>query len=268
MSLGGIYMKKFTSKILTLCLLFSLSLSVFNAGLITSATETSSTSQKINSLNNKIINYLDTINPQDATPENIEYFLKNNISDEEKLTGIEYAELANKSNNKAKELTKKGYTTNEIAEAQIIDSVITKNNLKVEFLDNGLFSIKNLNDSITPSSRSNSVWGQAYKDYYSNIGVHIFTIAVGTGFSYNGQKASYYGNFTAYYKRGNLSIWQVDNWEKGHEPVGSSYQAFAQGNFHYGLEVSGVGIVFQDLYISHSVTCSKDGKISKNFRVI
>ena len=57
MSLGGIYMKKFTSKILTLCLLFSLSLSVFNAGLITSATETSSTSQKINSLNNKIINY-------------------------------------------------------------------------------------------------------------------------------------------------------------------------------------------------------------------
>ena len=65
--------------------------------------------------------------------------------------------------------------------------------------------------------------------------MYVFTVAVGTGFSYNGSNASYYGNFDSYYKRGTLSVWQVSNWQSGHEAAGTSYRAYASGNFHFGL---------------------------------
>lgn len=103
-----------------------------------------------------------------------------------------------------------GYSFDEIADSQIIKSMVTKNNLKVEFLDNGKFSIENLDNVFNNRLRA-SVWGQAYKDYYAILGKYIFTVAVGIGFSYDGQKVSYYGNFEAYYKRSMINIWQVSD---------------------------------------------------------
>lgn len=257
-------MKKILKKILSLTLLASITIGASSTGLITQAKEITSPSKKIEVMNQKLIKYLESISPEEAIPSNIENFLQNNISEKEKLTGKEYADIANQSNEKVKSLQKKGYTSNELATAQVIDTVITENNLKVEILDNGVFSVENLNTPVKALASSGSVWGQAYKDYYSNVGVRIFTIAVGSGFAYDGNKASYYGNFTAYYTRGTLSIWQVSNWATGHEAVGTSYRAYAGGNFHYGVEYQGVGLIIQDLYVQHVVTCSKTGSISNN----
>lgn len=137
----------------------------------------------------------------------------------------------------------------------------------IEFFDNGIFSVETgLNQSPQISLlATGTVYGSATKAYYSAAGVNVFTISVSSTFSFNGTRASYYSGFDAYYTRGFLSIWQVSNWASGKEAVGSSYSAFAKGNFHFGLEVDGIGIVIQDFYIKHTVTCSKDGAITRNY---
>ena len=140
----------------------------------------------------------------------------------------------------------------------------TTKDFSIEFYDNGIFSVEVYPSQISLLA-SGTVFGSATKEYYSAAGVNIFTISVSSTFSYNGTKASYYSGFDAYYTRGFLSIWQVSNWVSGKETVGYSYSAYAKGNFHFGLEVNGVGIVIQDFYIKHTVTCSKDGVISRSY---
>ena len=81
-------------------------------------------------------------------------------------------------------------------------------------------------------------------------------------FYYNGKKAWYKSGFDAWYTRDALSVWQVSNWKKKKEQNGKSYTAWCAGNFHMGLEVKGVGVVLDDKYIKHKITCNKKGKIS------
>ena len=117
-------------------------------------------------------------------------------------------------------------------------------------MDNGIFSIENL-DNVSNDRLCASVWWQSYKDCYAILGKYIFTVAVGTSFSYDGYKTSYYGNFEAYYKRGMINIWQVSDWDKGHEQIGKSYRAYASVIFHYGFEVGGNRLLFREIYIRH-----------------
>lgn len=100
------------------------------------------------------------------------------------------------------------------------------------------------------------------KTYYSWAGLKIFTIGMDCNFYYNGKKAWYKSGFDAWYTRGALSVWQVSNWKKKKEQNGKSYTAWCAGNFHMGLEVKGVGVVLDDKYIKHKITCNKKGKIS------
>lgn len=100
------------------------------------------------------------------------------------------------------------------------------------------------------------------KAYYSWVGIKIFTVGLDCNFYYNGSKAWYKSGFDGWYKRGTLSIWQVSNWKEKREQSGKSYVARCSGNFHYGLEVHGVGLIIQDLYIKHVATCNKNGKVS------
>lgn len=259
-------MKKVLSKILSLALLTLVITGVSTVELVPQAKEKISVSEKIDGINNKLIKYIETLNIENVTPSNIENFLTNNISDNEKLTGKELKEIINRGNKKVTTLKDSGYSSDEILESQIVKTVITENNFKVEIFDNGIFSIENLNNSI--QSRSSSVWGQAYKDYYTVIGLHAFTVAVGSGFSYDGYSASYYGNFNAYYKRGIPSVWQVSGWEKGHEAAGTNYTAYASGNFHFGFEYDGMGLVIQDFYIKHKVTCDRYGNITPSYQLV
>ena len=62
----------------------------------------------------------------------------------------------------------------------------------------------------------------------------------------------------------NLSVWQVSNWKGWKEASGTSYKAYCSGNFHWGIEYGGTGIVIQDYYCKNTLTCSKNGTITKS----
>ena len=162
------------------------------------------------------------------------------------------------------------YSTRDLAISKITKEY-TINDFKIEFLMNGCFSIEPIqqeNPSRVKRAATKNKWGQAYKDYFNYLGTRTFTVAVGAGFKYDGTTAGYYGNFNAYYKKGTLTIWQVSNWEKGHEQQGSSYEAHASGNFHFGFEYDGNGAVLQDLFVTHRVTCDPDGNIEPYFDLV
>jgi len=61
-------------------------------------------------------------------------------------------------------------------------------------------------------------------------------------------------------------LWQVSNWKYGTESVenGAYTRAYARGNFHYGLEYEGNGLVIQDIYEDVRVSVTKDGTVYKN----
>ena len=103
------------------------------------------------------------------------------------------------------------------------------------------------------------------KDYYSWVGLKSFTIGLSCNFYYNGKKAWYKSGLDGFYTRGILSIWQVSNWKVGKESDGTSYMAYCSGNFHYGFEYKGVGIVIQEKYIRHRMTCNKNGNVSVTY---
>lgn len=115
----------------------------------------------------------------------------------------------------------------------------------------------------SPTKGTYSKWGICSETYYGLVGNKLFSLAVECTFYYNGQKAWYKSGFDYYYTKGFLSIWQVSNWKGWREKSGTSYKAYCAGNFHFGLEYEGNGLVIQDFYCKNTLTCSKDGKISK-----
>ncbi|MGF0055263.1 hypothetical protein ACQRB4_04585 [Peptoniphilaceae bacterium SGI.097] len=102
------------------------------------------------------------------------------------------------------------------------------------------------------------------KTAYGFLGNKLFDVTVECRFNYNGNRAWYKSDFDYYYTKGFLSIWQVSNWKGSREASGSSYKAKCSGNFHYGLEYEGNGLVIQDIYCRNTITCSKDGRIYKS----
>lgn len=103
--------------------------------------------------------------------------------------------------------------------------------------------------------------GTATHTFYNNFGNRLMSISVTAKFNYNGSKATYHSNFDYWYDRAFLSIWQVSNWRGWREESGTSYQARASGDFHMGLEVGGVGLVIDDVYIRVTLLCDKNGNL-------
>ncbi|WP_053943007.1 hypothetical protein [Kallipyga gabonensis] len=99
---------------------------------------------------------------------------------------------------------------------------------------------------------------------YGYLGNKLFDVTVECAFYYNGNSAWYKSDFDYYYTRGTLSLWQVNNWRGWKEFSGTSYKANCSGNFHFGVEYEGNGLIIQELYCKNSLTCTKDGSIIKN----
>lgn len=218
---------------------------------------------KIDILNNKLLDYLknyDLSSDYDQLLTN--FFNQGNTISPEELKIINDSDLIDTELKKSM-----NYSEDEIANSKILKSEII-NGKEITFYNNGVFSIED--DEPEKANRvtaSGTVTGTATKSYYSWVGLKLFTISVTCKFKYNGSKASYHSGLDGYYKRGILSIWQVSNWQVGREQAGTSYTAYAKGNFHYGFEIKGIGIIVQELYIKHVVTCSKTGKITKSYYI-
>ena len=112
--------------------------------------------------------------------------------------------------------------------------------------------------------KTKSVSATNKKSAYGLLGNRLFTISLKCTFNYNGSKAWYKSGYDHYYTRGTLSIWQVSNWKGWREKSGTSYKAYCSGNFHFGFEYKGVGMIVQDLYCKNTITCNKKGSISKS----
>ncbi|EGW38528.1 hypothetical protein [Desulfosporosinus sp. OT] len=214
--------------------------------------------EKLSKSEDKLVDYLKA---NSATNKNIktliDNFFSNELTNDEKFTGNEIAELNTLSENnrevKAKSLNK----TKAKVPTAVRKSVVI-NDTDIDFYDNGIFAIGKNNTSTTSdiSVAASIRYAQSYKDYYSWVGVHIFTVAQSLNFSYDGVKADYAGNYDGWYQRGSiLSLWQVSEWEEGHYAVGNNYEAKVSGLFHTGFEYQGFGLVIQDLVITQYVTC-------------
>ncbi len=135
---------------------------------------------------------------------------------------------------------------------------ITPTYIVVDVLTVNDTSSKGLSPQATTSYKS----GVSSKTYYSIAGTKAFSLAVECTFYHNGSKAWYKSGFDYYYTKGTLSVWQVSNWRGWKEASGTSYKAYCSGNFHWGIEYEGNGLVIQDYYCKNTLTCSKSGTIS------
>lgn len=222
-----------------------------------------SANKKISNIIDKLEEYLDNKNIIDLDDKTIDDFFKYQLDESEKITGNEILSVVNESNKKTAYLKAKGSSDEEILNSQIIKSVIINNKIKIEVLSNGIFTVEEVGESIGKESRATQT-SSARKDYKSWTGIHIFTVsAIGT-FTYNGSKATFNnGTNNSYIKRGILSIWQVSDKSTSDGSRGTSAFAKISANLHYGIEINGVGLVVQDLYVMHEVLVDKSGKVTR-----
>ncbi|WP_226568837.1 hypothetical protein [Bacillus stratosphericus] len=99
------------------------------------------------------------------------------------------------------------------------------------------------------------------------LNMKLFTVKTKGYFQYNGSNVKAKLN-DAWYTKGFLSIWQVSNWKKGTYKKGKNYaEVYGRGNFHFGLEIKGYGLVVQDQYIKVYLTANKKGTVWKKYSV-
>ena len=163
-----------------------------------------------------------------------------------------------------------------------LSSIDLGNGCSLTFFSDGGFSLDELtgkqlnpNDPSITGLVSNplSTQGQAqYKlasnDFYAYnlFGSLLFHIHIESNFGYDGVTAWYAGGVAGSYERGFLTIWQVSNWEVGTTVIdGGAYcRAYARGNFHWGFEYQGNGVVIQDVYEDVRVSVTRDGTVYKS----
>lgn len=244
--------------------------------------------EKLEDVQSGLINYLENLGSSVKNSPSIDvssYF--DNLPNEKKITEKETSFMAAKGNKINKKMKSLGYSKEKREKTQVVKTIKTKNNLRIDFYNNGIFSVENENLAVGKSAIGTSysdvlgaignknlnlsasyqdvfagtVWGQAYRDYHSYLGNTIFSVAVGCGFKYDGSTADYYSNFTAYYKKGAVTSWTVSDWDSDHESDGDDYVAWCQGNFSLVFSVSGNNVTIDDMCIRHTVTCDPDGQV-------
>lgn len=121
-------------------------------------------------------------------------------------------------------------------------------------------------DAVPYDMRSTSPIKSYYHAVYALVlGQELYRITQEAQFTYNGSSVSVNYSDGAY-KRGTLSIWQVSDFEDSKESSitdGGVYYARVKSsaNFHYGLEINGIGLVVQDNYCWVDARCSKSGTV-------
>lgn len=132
-------------------------------------------------------------------------------------------------------------------------------------------AIKNHNLSSFQSSGTTPIKEYYYVCYGAILGQELWRIAQEAQFTYTGHSVTVnYSN--GYYKHGFLSIWQVSNWEESTQSsilVDNVWtkKVASSGNFHYGIEYQGVGLVIEDHYVTIDARCTVDGVTSGYYTI-
>lgn len=150
-------------------------------------------------------------------------------------------------------------------------------NTIVTFKNDGTFYIDSIKESPTlgENNFSNSFNLKSATQYktasnsYEARGIFgnlLWKAYIQAEFGYDGKKAWVNGKPYGYYSRGTLSIWQVSNWNTGWTNYEGRLgaRAYARGNFHWGAEYEGNGLIVQDLNLDLRVSCNYKGIIFRN----
>jgi hypothetical protein len=98
---------------------------------------------------------------------------------------------------------------------------------------------------------------------YSHVGERLFTVKMAISVYYNGQKAWYRGGFDSAYFFPWITIWNVSDWNRWRESVGTSYSANVAGNFSIKFTTPIVTFNIQSLYLRGNITVNKNGVVTR-----
>ncbi|UJE03980.1 hypothetical protein [Bacillus subtilis] len=221
-------------------------------------------------------------NPQDEEQlENaVDQFNSKNEFTEKALTKY-YVETNSKTilpnvDNTKKELDIDKYIQSNVDIGQFTTYKLNEN-ISVTFTNTPVYFIESATEEETPPTSSDvEIAAAKYKNTktYTHsytaknfLNMKLFTVKTKGYFQYNGTDVKPKLN-DAWYTRGFLSIWQVSNWQKSTYKKGSNYaEVYGRGNFHFGLEINGYGLVVQDQYIKVYLTGNKKGTVYKKTSV-
>ncbi|CUB31601.1 hypothetical protein BN2127_JRS7_03892 [Bacillus subtilis] len=221
-------------------------------------------------------------NPQDEEQlENVvDQFNSKNVFNDKALTKY-YVESNSKTilpnvDNTKKELDIEKYIQSNIDIGQFTTHKLSEN-ISVTFTNTPVYFIESTTEEDTPQTSSDvEIAAAKYKNTktYTHsytaknfLNMKLFTVKAKGYFQYNGSDVKPKLN-DAWYTKGFLSIWQVSNWQKSTYKKGSNYaEVYGRGNFHFGLEINGYGLVVQDQYIKVYLTGNKKGTVYKKTSV-
>ncbi|OTQ88053.1 hypothetical protein BG30_02005 [Bacillus subtilis subsp. subtilis] len=221
-------------------------------------------------------------NPQDEEQlENaVDQFNSKNEFTEKALTKY-YVETNSKTilpnvDNTKKELDIDKYIQSNVDIGQFTTHKLNEN-ISVTFTNTPVYFIESTIEEETPPTSSDvEIAAAKYKNTktYTHsytaknfLNMKLFTVKTKGYFQYNGTDVKPKLN-DAWYTRGFLSIWQVSNWQKSTYKKESNYaEVYGRGNFHFGLEINGYGLVVQDQYIKVYLTGNKKGTVYKKTSV-
>ncbi|MEK5460919.1 hypothetical protein NST36_18950 [Bacillus sp. FSL R5-0293] len=232
----------------------------------------------------KLISELSLKNPQtdselykviDGLKERVDELLIPNYYTSTQSTTL----LPNTSNSSDDELDMNKYLDDNLALGQF-ESHSINDNLTIITTNSPVFYIHQTTADETPEDPEENGDFKATAAKYKNtktftssytaknfLNMKLFTVKTKGYFQYNGSNVKAKLN-DAWYTKAFLSIWQVSNWKKGTYKKGKNYaELYGRGNFHFGLEIKGYGLVVQDQYIKVYLTANKKGTVWKKWSV-
>lgn len=117
--------------------------------------------------------------------------------------------------------------------------------------------------SASAASGTTPIVSYYYAAHTAILGQEVWRVTQEAQFTYTGSSVTVnYRN--GYYTHGILSIWQVSNWVNS--AVSSIFvnnvwtkKVMSSGNFHFGIEYQGIGLVIQDKYVTIDAECTVNG---------
>ncbi len=153
----------------------------------------------------------------------------------------------------------------------------------ITFTNKGFFLIDNLevnNDTIQPidiKSEMNSQSGgnslstlplKSSVSEYNKFGWKLFTVCTEGYFEYDHKSVQPYHIDSWYVHNMPFNLWQISNWENGvHMISNNTSEVYGQGNFHYGFEYNGNGLIVQNYYVKVYLSCDQNGNYGAHYSV-
>ena len=103
---------------------------------------------------------------------------------------------------------------------------------------------------------------------YNKFGWKLFTVCTEGYFEYDHKSVQPYHIDSWYVHNMPFNLWQISNWEKGAHMISSNTaEVYGQGNFHYGFEYNGSGLIIQNYYVKVYLSCDQNGNYQARYSV-